>query len=773
MATSFGGELFRRRVPQFLGVYLAAGWGVLEFTDFLVNRYVLSPHLTDLALLAWALMLPTILMLAWFHGAPGRDHWTRIERIGIPVNVVLAAILLVVVFQGKELGAATTSVTVETEAGESVERVIPKSAFRKHLAVFFFDNESADTALDWLQYGIPWGLRDDLLQDIFLDVQTGEPVNLAQTNIISLLRAAGYADGLGAPLALKRDIAEQLHRGHFVIGSIGSSGDQLTVTTQLYETSRGKLLEERTFSGVDPFTLIDEISTQLRIDLGVPAQHIEETRDLPVAEMHTESATAYRALIEAMRDMMTVNDWASAATKLDAAVAEDPTYAAAHMSRFVTYLFLNDAETATAALEAGLDHSYKLPERAQFAAKLSYYRVVKQDMERAQAVVGMWAELYPDDLAAHSLRAMLYLANNQRERAIEAYQRVLELDPGQYDLLRQIGALYLSLGEFDAAQGYYQQYAERFPDDPRSFTALGQLSSLRGEHQAARQHYERAYLLDPGNVGAITSLAEVEYDLGDFDAALEHLEEGLAASASPDERAQALDALRTYYQRRGESRRAVEYMHSYWEQISAGQAPANALLAMFGNLDTYVDAGMTGAALDTLASVTSRLAAPLNLLAAVGELSVGMARNDADQIEAALGGMDELIEGLGFEILRFAQIRGGGRLLELQGDCEQAIISYERVLSLQPNSASTRIDIGRCHRKLGNYAEAEASLQRTLSVAPYSGLAHLELARVYSDMGSPEQAIEHLETALTVWQNADPGYQRASEARQLMESLRG
>jgi tetratricopeptide (TPR) repeat protein len=768
---SFGSELFRRRVPQFLGVYLAAGWATLEFTDFLVNRFVLSPNLTDLALLAWAVMIPTVLLLAWVHGAPGPDEWTTTEKIGIPLNVAVAALLMFVLFQGKDLGAATTSVTVETEEGETVERVIPKSEFRKHVALFFFDNESADPDLDWLQYAIPWGLQDDLLQDIFLDVQAGNPVTVTETGVIESLRNAGYSDGLRAPLSLKRGIAEELHRDHFVTGTIGSSSSQLTVTTQLYETARGKLIEERTFTGDSPFDLIDQISTQLRLDLEVPSQHVEETRDLPVSEMHTESPTAYRARNEALLDMMIENDWPGAAAKLEAAVAEDPTYAIAHMDRFVTYLFLNDSETATQALQSGLDHSYKLPERVQFAAKAAYYRLVKQDMEKAQAVVGMWSELYPDDLAAHSMRAQMHAQQNETERAIEAYERIFELDPGQYDALRTIGDLYLQVGDFDAAESYYQRYADHFPDDPRSFMPLGQLSKLKGDHEAAKQYYERAQLLEPANVAAVIRLGWAEYDLGDFDTALEYLEEGLATSTTSEQRMQALDALRSYYRQRGQARRAVEYMHSQWEEARASLPPASALLTMFNSLNTYVSAGMTKAALDTLDSVKSRLSPPLDLLSAVGDLSVAMARNDADQLEAALTGMDELIDGLGFEVLRFAQIRGGGRLLELQGDCEQAIVSYERALSLQPTSTSFYIDIGRCHRMLGNLTTAEASLQQTLNVAPYSGLTHLELAKVHIDMEDRAGAIEHLEVALRVWENADPGFERASEARQLLVDL--
>lgn len=92
MAGSMLKDLIARRVPQILGIYLAAGWAVLEFTNYMVNRFVLSPYLADLDLMAWGLMVPTIAMLAYFHGGPGRDEWTNVEKVGIPVNIVAALV---------------------------------------------------------------------------------------------------------------------------------------------------------------------------------------------------------------------------------------------------------------------------------------------------------------------------------------------------------------------------------------------------------------------------------------------------------------------------------------------------------------------------------------------------------------------------------------------------------------------------------------------------------------------------------------------------------
>ncbi|MCH7679965.1 hypothetical protein IID10_11495 [candidate division KSB1 bacterium] len=163
-------DLIDRRVPQILGIYLGACWAVVQFVDFLVNRYILSPHLTDVAIVVLISFIPTIMLLAYFHGKPGRDHWTRVEKIGIPFNLVLTALLVFYIFSGQELGAASKMVIIQDEQGNQIEQVIPKSQFRKKVALFFFVNKTGDSKLDWLQYGFVSLLEFDFVQDPFLDM---------------------------------------------------------------------------------------------------------------------------------------------------------------------------------------------------------------------------------------------------------------------------------------------------------------------------------------------------------------------------------------------------------------------------------------------------------------------------------------------------------------------------------------------------------------------------------------------------------------------------
>ncbi|NIP79015.1 MAG: tetratricopeptide repeat protein [Gemmatimonadetes bacterium] len=58
-------ELVARRVPQVVGVYLAAGWGMLEFSSWAAERALVPAGLVDSLLVGWIAMLPVAIYLAW------------------------------------------------------------------------------------------------------------------------------------------------------------------------------------------------------------------------------------------------------------------------------------------------------------------------------------------------------------------------------------------------------------------------------------------------------------------------------------------------------------------------------------------------------------------------------------------------------------------------------------------------------------------------------------------------------------------------------------
>ena len=88
-------ELIHRRIPHIIGSYLIAGTSLILFVDWLVNRYTLPEYYTTLCLFGVIAIMPSVVILAYFHGAPGKDEWTKIEKIGVPINIIFIGLVVI------------------------------------------------------------------------------------------------------------------------------------------------------------------------------------------------------------------------------------------------------------------------------------------------------------------------------------------------------------------------------------------------------------------------------------------------------------------------------------------------------------------------------------------------------------------------------------------------------------------------------------------------------------------------------------------------------
>jgi len=416
-------DLWRRYIVQILFGYLIASWIIKQAVAAITSTYLLSPHLVDLTWVILLSLIPTVFLLAYFHGKRSSGKWTKVEMIGLPVNAVLAILLLFVLFKGKDLGATTTLLTVENENGEKIERAVPKSEFRKKAVLFFFENKSNDTSLYWLQYAIPGMIEYDLSQDIFIEARS-------VMHYIDKLQDAGFKDGMDSPLMLKKRIAGSYHLNYFITGDFKKLNDEFQITTKIYKTDRANLISESTFSGNDIFSLIDEIAVKIKKDLQIPEGHVSETKDLPIAEIYTNSYKALEYFSKGIIQTNLYNNYSEGTLLMEKANVEDPVFAIAQLAVAENYFSNNQTDKVTATLQNTMDNLYKLPERQQFQAKFFYY-LIQQNPDKAIAVVKMWTELFPEDIMAHEMLAGRYILKNMYHKTIREYEIILDLDPEQ------------------------------------------------------------------------------------------------------------------------------------------------------------------------------------------------------------------------------------------------------------------------------------------------------------------------------------------------------
>jgi len=161
-------ELRERRVLPAVGVYAGGCWVMIEILDRLVERYLLSPYVTDIVFWGLYSLVPAVILVAWSYGRPGKDKATRAQKVGVPINIIATIGLLLTLFSGKDLGVTANRITVANEEGVPETHIVPREGYRRRLAVFFYSNDSGDQELDWLSYAAAELLTQDLVQDPFV-----------------------------------------------------------------------------------------------------------------------------------------------------------------------------------------------------------------------------------------------------------------------------------------------------------------------------------------------------------------------------------------------------------------------------------------------------------------------------------------------------------------------------------------------------------------------------------------------------------------------------
>ena len=740
---SLARQLIQRRVPHLLAIYAGASWGLVEFTNFAADEFLLSPHWTRMVLVMLFALLPSVFMFAWFHGKPGRDRdsLARTEKIGIPANLVLCVVVLWALFGGEELGSVTTSLTVQTEDGETVEREVARAGFRKTMALFPLDlGPGIAEDESWISYAVPEALVLDLMPDDFF-----APIRLYRYG--SYARRRGSDSFATAPLALKRALAQEVYAGFMAAGEIDRVDDLLRVTLRVYRVRDGSLAGEAVYEGTDLLPLVDQMSAPVKAALEIPAR--DGIEDLPVRGRLSENAAAVEAFFKGIFRQFAHRDSEGAIEYLTSATTLDPSFTVAQYTLYAVLQTLAEGETvAVAPLVAAMENLYRMPERYGFQVKADYYRLTGE-MDRAAAVVGMWIELYPNDVNALRSQAEIQISGGDWYGSRPASCTRTPL-PGTALHTRSAGT-----------KPGHNCPAARAPAPRR-----------RGSYDDAREAMERAIVLEPLAADLVRELAELDLDIGRLDEARAGYERSLALARTPPQRVQALWGLTHYHHRRGEMADAIQAIEARAQEESDFRMPLGMAFGRAGDLIVYLDAGRVNEAGALLEELQAQFPASLSTYFPRVAVQFALEAEGPDAALEAQRQASEIVESGGLEGNRPALLENLGLIRDRQGDYGGAAESFGAAIALSPEGRFYR-GAGRALRRAGLLDQAEAELREALRLVPADPHAHVEMGLLMEARGDSEAAVEHLMSALAVWENADEDFEPARETRAKLAALRG
>jgi Flp pilus assembly protein TadD len=205
-----------------------------------------------------------------------------------------------------------------------------------------------------------------------------------------------------------------------------------------------------------------------------------------------------------------------------------PTEGKTYKNLLFCYVQKEDQEgidaTLTEALKISPEDTDLLLTAGQLSLRDSAYERANEYLEHAFA------------LAPHDVEVVKSLANNyffleNFEKAIDAYNRALYLEPNNSDLHYNLGLLYLRPGDmqdYDFAEEEFQVVIDANPDDWEAILLIAEAFRGNERWEDAEYYYRRVIEIVPEHTSAMRNLAVVIFQQGRVEEGQELLEQAKA-----------------------------------------------------------------------------------------------------------------------------------------------------------------------------------------------------------------------------------------------------
>ncbi|MEE9132321.1 MAG: tetratricopeptide repeat protein [Gemmatimonadota bacterium] len=769
-------EIHRRSLWQVLGIYLGTCWIALQIVEILTESVGLPEWVQPFAIVLLVIGFPIVLATAFVQeGMGSRDTAAPpapAERQEPAPPEAAAVEPTSVEASSSEPDQRQHPVTAAPETGAHHRLLTWRNAVLGGVAAFALLGVVTAGYMTMRTMGIgpagtlvAKGAMDERALVILVDFQSSDSllaraateafrVDLSQSPVVRLADPSFVSNALqrmelsaDEPLDadLGREIAVREGVGAVIAGEINPVGTRFLLTAQVLAPEDGAVLTSHRETAADSSEIIpalDKLSRKLRERIG--ESYTSMQGDEPLEQATTADLEALRLYSQALQADIR-GDTEREVALLEEAVALDTAFAMAW--RKLGVILGNRRQQRARSLEAltkAYEHRDRLTKRERYFATASYFQQGTNEPEKAIPAYENLIELDPEDQWALNNLAIAYEALRDYPRMEEFLERAIDADSA--DAALSLSNLHWNLivqGRWDEADGALEKHRRLFPDDPAADANEAGALAARGEYEAARDVVESLRAEHTGSLfwrGRTSSrLARIAAAQGQLAEAEGHRADGEAVAVQRGLPSEALDQAMdpVWYDVRVRedmdhgAERLREALERYsWEEMPALDRPYGELVALTAL------SGQPDRARQVLAEFEQEVPAELR--------SEPSYRRAVGAIALAEGAYEDAIDefrrsDVGF--CRLCPLPGLAESYDRAGQADSAIAVYERFVSM-PIRGRSRLD--------------STELGRTLE----------RLGELFDEAGEWEKAAEYYARFVELWKDADPELQSRVEAAQ-------
>jgi eukaryotic-like serine/threonine-protein kinase len=534
--------------------------------------------------------------------------------------------------------------------------------------------------------------------------------------------------------SMAREVCQRENAKAVVGGSILNLGSKYVLDLKVTNCLTGASVAHQEVDALNRDQVLSRLGQAippLRRRLGESVGSIQKF-NTPIEQATTKSLAALKAYTSGDQKRAQGGE-ADSVPFYKMAIELDPDFAMAYARLGTVYGNLNQPDLSDEYLQQAFQRREHVSEREKFDIQAHYYEDTTKEIDKANATYKLWSEVYPHDFLPLDSLASGYILVGQFEKAIEAGQQALKVNPNHALAYASLSRAYERATRFAEAKIICERAVTEKIDSSWTHQVLYRVAFVEGDESAMQQELSW-FRGKPQESVALYFQAKALLSQGELRKSRE-LFEGARALAV----------------KQGRKEVAVAF--------SNGQAQFEADL---------------GNARDVPALADQVLRSSPNSARHKAFATLALAR--AGNIQRVEGLMNELnkepVPGTGLTEVVFPSIRAAIDLN--RRNPAAAVEELRRAVPYDLGTDSGGITLyyrGLAYLELKSGREAAAQFQKILNnrgvvmTDIYWPLSRLGLARALAQTGDTEKSLAQYREFLALWKNADPDLRILNEAK--------
>jgi tetratricopeptide (TPR) repeat protein len=400
-------------------------------------------------------------------------------------------------------------------------------------------------------------------------------------------------------------LAEYGNADVIVWGQYAKYDNQLRIEATLQDNKLGRSVSFRKEANgeKDVLPAVDALAQDIRANLSLDAGAVQELATRAIKPSST-SLEALRHYDQGLQDARK-GDNLEAVQEFLASTKEDPNFALAFSKLGETYALLGQDTDAEAASLRAAELSQTLPSQEKYLISAAHSKVIK-DYPKAIAAYVELAKVQPGDSDMLFELGSLYEASGDYARAREYYAKIRSLDPKRVDVLLAQGRVEIEAGDAATGLDYLSSalnLAIQFNQNEQRADILQAMGvayqSLNRSAEALRSFQDslaikRKLGLKGGIAESLSAIAQVQLTMGKPDLALRGYTEALDMERETGDKAGVagiLNDLGNFYNDRGDHDKALGLFKECLQIRTETGDESNQALALNNIGNTYLAKG--------------------------------------------------------------------------------------------------------------------------------------------------------------------------------------